>query len=110
MEDHLTKARGKCSLCGQDICSATATYCVSCYRKCLKKCPTCRDLDGRLLYKYQKHQGMSPHEKDARGSLKECGRCGVHHTDDRQLVCPTCNNERNIFIVPEKEKTSAEVS
>ena len=89
-DDHLNKARGKCSLCGCDIGSATAKYCVRCYKECLKRCPECTSLKGTVTFKYQRHKG----------GQQVCMRCGEKHEEDRQLLCPTCNNERVIFVLP----------
>jgi hypothetical protein len=92
---HWNKARGTCTLCGTEVSSATSLYCWVCYKKCLKPCPECITERGALAHKYQKHGGTPPKIL--------CARCGVNHQDDRQLVCPTCNNDRNVFVPPEKE-------
>lgn len=98
-QDHQNQARGACSICGQAIASATALYCVACYRKCLKPCPTCTQRGPRgkaiVIHKYQRHQGLP--------GTDVCTRCEEHHDEERQLVCKECNNERTIFVLPEKK-------
>ncbi len=93
--DFATEERGKCSLCGTSIQSATSRYCIACYRKCLRRCPECTSLRGVVLYKYQVH--------DSPGKDKVCRRCGVQHDDRRRLNCGTCGNERTIFVLPEEK-------
>ena len=92
---------GKCSLCGIDISSRTAKYCISCYRKCCRPCPECKPR-GKLEYKYHEHEGSScgvckGHLDPKKFVHSKCGRCNVCHNDVRQLVCRLCNNERIIF-------------
>ncbi len=109
-EDPMTMERGKCSLCGCGICSATALYCIACYRKCLKRCPECTSMKGVVTWKYQRHTGMGRHEtSEANGEKvpKICPRCACHHTDDRQLKCETCGGDRVIFELPQEEKKDA---
>lgn len=88
-------ARGTCTLCGEAIGSATALYCVACLRAHTISCPECVKPDGKLVAKYNQHQGHP---------TRECTRCGEQHTEDRRLRCATCNNDRVIFQVPEEAK------
>ncbi len=103
------KARGECSLCGCDITSATSKYCWVCYKKCLKHCPECTNLDGIVLRKYQRHQGMPSDLVDGKQVVRKCSRCEVPHSDERRLKCEQCNNERVVFVLPkEKEDGSSQ--
>ncbi len=97
--DFATEVKGHCALCKTPIGSATAKYCIACYKKCLRRCPECTSLAGVVLHKYQVHDGP--------GKDKVCRRCGVPHEDRRRLQCGTCNGERTIFVLPEKEETDA---
>ncbi len=99
--DFAAEERGKCSLCGTGIQSSTSRYCIACYRKCLRRCPECTSLRGVVLHKYQVHDGP--------GEDKTCRRCGVPHRERRRLACNTCNGERTIFVLPEKEEKDAKV-
>jgi hypothetical protein len=96
--------KGHCSLCGCGLNSATAKYCVRCYWKCCRRCPECTTPKGAVLWKYQKHAGMPlKRQEDGTCQPRLCNRCNERHSEDRQLVCATCGNERVVFEVPREK-------
>lgn len=68
----------RCKDCGCELQSDTALYCVRCYQRNLKMCPTCRLPGGKVRLEYRDH-----------------------YIDKRYVkgkLCPACLGERWIFV------------
>jgi hypothetical protein len=70
-----------CKLCGCPVEGRAGRLCIACYARCCKTCPMCMK-HGRLKPAYQKQPACM-------GGSEE------------QALCPTCRNQRIIFVPAE---------
>jgi hypothetical protein len=73
--------RGHCVACGTPIVSATARYCMNCFRSCAADCYECLK-DGRLKKAYRPYR-----ERGKDGKMSNL----------IQKKCAVCNNRRLVF-------------